>query len=122
MSPENFMEKYKAALASQNWDNVSPLMHDDACMTFSNGTFKSKDAVKRIFKQNFSSIEDETYVVSNIYWLHRGKESAVCLFDFKWSDFSAGEVISGAGRGTSVLLNTAEGWKLLTEHLGPEAC
>lgn len=64
MNPEKFIEKYEAALATQDWQQVAPLLHPDACITFSSG--------------------------------------------------------SGAGTGSSILINDGGGWHLLVEHLGPK--
>jgi len=98
------------------------LVHDDACVTFSNGTVHvGKAAVQRAFEGNFAAIKDEEYRISNIQWVHRGAEFAVYLFDFNWSGRVRGLPASGAGRGTSVLHRDDNGWRLLVEHLGPVA-
>ena len=38
MNPETFIEKYEAALATQDWQQVAPLVHPEACVTFSSGS------------------------------------------------------------------------------------
>ena len=38
MNPETFIEKYEAALATQDWQQVAPLVHPDVCVTFSSGS------------------------------------------------------------------------------------
>jgi ketosteroid isomerase-like protein len=120
-TPEEFIPLYERAL-SQGWDAVDPLIHKDACVTFSTGTLHvGKPAVRRAFEGNFAAIADEDYRVSNVHWVHRGPEMAVYLFDFRWTGNVRGRPASGAGRGTSVLHRDDEGWKLLVEHLGPIA-
>ena len=122
MTPEDFVRRYEAALASQRWSEVDPLVHDDVCVTFSAGTVhKGRAAVRRAFETNFASIEDERYRVSNLHWVLRSEQVAVYLFDFEWSGHIQGRQAQGKGRGTSVLARDGDGWRLLVEHLGPGA-
>jgi ketosteroid isomerase-like protein len=119
---DEFTPLYERALASQRWQVVEPLIHDDACVTFSNGTVHvGKAAVQRAFEANFAAIANEEYRISNVRWVHRGAKIAVYLFDFNWSGRVGGRPASGSGRGTCVLHRDQDGWKLLVEHLGPAA-
>jgi ketosteroid isomerase-like protein len=122
MNPEDFIHAYERALANQNWKDVDPLVHADACVTFSSGSVhKGKPQVKAAFERNFASIKEETYAITNVHWVLKGSESAVYLFDFNWSGIINGKPASGAGSGTSVLIKEGNDWKLITEHLGPRA-
>ncbi len=120
MTPADFIAQYEEALATQDWNEVSPFIHADASVTFSDGSVhKGKEAVQAAFERNFRSIADENYRISNVHWLLRSNDAAVYMFDFDWTGKSGpdGQTISGAGRGTSVLINDRNGWKLLAEHL-----
>ena len=122
MNPEEFILAYEQALASQDWRNVEPLVHENACVTFSNGTVhKGKPEVKNAFEKNFSLIKDEKYSITNVHWVVKGAETAVYLFDFSWSGVINDKPASGAGRGTSVLIKERDKWQLIVEHLGPKA-
>ena len=122
MSPEEFIRVYEQALATQDWINVEPLVHENACVTFSNGTVhKGKSAVRKAFEGNFSIIKDETYSISNVHWVIKDTETAVYLFEFNWSGLINDQPASGSGRGTSVLIKESDKWQLLVEHLGPKA-
>lgn len=119
MTPQQFITTYEQALASQNWSKVSPLIHPNACVTFSSGVVnKGKEAVKAAFERNFEMIKSEKYVVSNISWLLQNDSTAVYLFDFHWRGIINGNAVEGSGVGTSVLVKEGEKWLLLTEHLG----
>ena len=119
MTPEDFIRAYAQALGSQSWNEVDPLIHDDACVTFSNGTVhKGKADVKSAFERNFSLIKDEKYSITNVHWVIKGTEMAVYLFDYQWSGIIGGKAANGSGRGSSVLINENGRWKLLIEHLG----
>jgi len=122
MTPDNFIEKYEAALATQDWQQVAPLVHPEACVTFSSGIVHiGKEAVRRAFESNFAAIKDETYAIENVHWVRKERDTAVYLFTFHWSGIINGEPASGAGTGSSVLINSENGWLLLVEHLGLKA-
>jgi ketosteroid isomerase-like protein len=117
VTPQDLIQQYEEALASQEWQRVEPLMHDDVCVIFATGTFKGKAEVQKAFEDNFSLIEDEKYSISNLHWVFLGNESATCLYDFHWQGLINAQPSSGGGRGTSVLLNVAGKWQILAEHL-----
>ena len=122
MEPEEFIRAYETALATQNWNQVEPLVHTDACVTFSNGTVhKGKAEVQKVFEKNFSLIKDETYSIANVHWVMKNPETAVYLFEFSWSGMINDQPASGSGRGTCVLIKESDKWLLLVEHLGPKA-
>jgi hypothetical protein len=119
MHPEEFITSYEAALASQNWDNVEPLVHAKACVTFSNGTVhKGLKAIKVAFTKNFSLIKDEKYSITDVHWVVKDKEFAVYLFNFNWSGLIDGQQASGSGRGSTTLIFEKGKWLLVSEHLG----
>jgi hypothetical protein len=120
MHPEEFIISYETALASQNWGNVEPLVHANACVTFSNGTVhKGLKAIKVAFTNNFSLIKDEKYFITDVHWVVKDKEFAVYLFNFNWSGFIDGQQASGSGRGSTTLIFENGKWLLVSEHLGP---
>lgn len=121
MKPEDFIRAYEQALGTQNWRDVEPLVHDEACVTFSNGSVhKGRAEVKAAFEKNFSLIKDETYSMTDVHWVLKSDLTAAYLFEFNWSGIINGKAAQGAGRGTSVLINEAGTWQLLVEHLGPK--
>jgi len=118
MTPDAFLAAYEAALVTQDWDQVAPLVHPDAAVTFSNGTHRGKDEVEAAFRKNFAAIEDETYAIRDVHWVSRDDTFAVCQYTFAWSGLVNGKPAKGGGRGTSVLKKEGDRWLLLTEHLG----
>ena len=122
MSPENFIKKYESALASQDWSNVEPLMHENAAVTFSDGSVhEGRKKVEMAFKKNFSIIKSEEYSVENVRWILKNETTAVYLFDFYWKGIINDKEASGTGIGTSVLIQENGNWVLLTENLGKKA-
>jgi ketosteroid isomerase-like protein len=121
-SPEELLQNYEAALATQDWRSVAPLIHAKACVTFSTGqSFRGKDQVRQAFERNFASIQDEHYAISDLYWVFTTETYAVCIYAFQWQGIIEGKAAAGSGRGTSILVNEGGKWYLLAEHLGPGA-
>lgn len=121
MNPEEFIKSYEEALASQDWNRVLPLMHEDVCVTFSNGAVhKGMIEVRKAFEKNFSLIKDESYFITNVHWVMKNTETAVYLFDFNWNGMINDKPASGSGRGSSVIAHVNGKWQLLLEHLGPK--
>lgn len=119
MTAEEFIARYEAALATQRWEAVEPLIHDDACVTFSTGeTHRGKAAVRAAYASNFAAIENEVYRISDVHWILRAADVAVYAFAFRWTGVIGGRAASGGGRGTSVLVRDGSTWKLIAEHLG----
>ena len=52
MMPEEFNKNYELALATQNWDYISPLVHENTSVSFTEGTFHSKSNVKHSKKHS----------------------------------------------------------------------
>ncbi|MCP4441811.1 MAG: nuclear transport factor 2 family protein [Aureispira sp.] len=120
MEIEKFIEDYERALATQKWENLDPLICENATVTFSSGmVYKGKDQVKIAFERNFEAIKSEQYSIKNIDWLLKAESLGVYTFDFHWEGLIDNVLRKGAGRGTSVLIKENGYWKLLTEHLGP---
>lgn len=120
MSPRDFVEQYEAALATQDWNAVAPLISDDARVVFSDGSLHGgKDAIRTAYERNFAAIKSEVYRVENVHWLIETSDSAAYMFDFYWSGVIQGREASGSGRGTAVLARKDGRWVLVAEQLGP---
>ncbi|WP_062270695.1 nuclear transport factor 2 family protein [Endozoicomonas arenosclerae] len=119
MTPQDLLLRYEQVLASQDWEKIAPLMHKDICVTFSNGTYKGIEAVESVFIDNFTSIKEEDYRITNVHWAYISENTAVCLYDFNWKGIIDGEECSGGGRGTSSLIREQDQWLIISEHLGP---
>ena len=122
MTSEEFVQAWEAALATQDWSRVEPLVHPAACVTFSNGTsHRGREAVQAAFTRNFEMIQSEPYRMSNLHWIRKDETFAVYLFEYDWKGIINGKPANGAGRGTQVLIQENGQWQLLAEHLGPRA-
>ncbi|WP_179381706.1 YybH family protein [Jannaschia marina] len=120
MSAANFIKDYEAALGTQDWNEVGPLIGEDARIVFSDGSlFEGKLAIQAAYERNFASIEGESYRMENIRWLAESSDTAAYMFDYYWAGYISGKDASGSGRGTAVLVRAKGKWVLIGEQLGP---
>ena len=119
VTPDAFIDQYNAAMATRHWPNIDPLIDPDACVTFSTGAVHiGKPAIRDAFERNFTAIQNDTYAMSNLHWVHQSPSHAGAIFAFAWTGLIGGQPASGAGRGTLVLIHADDRWQLLAEHLG----
>ncbi|MCG8601838.1 MAG: nuclear transport factor 2 family protein [Verrucomicrobiales bacterium] len=122
MTPDEFITRYEQALASQEWEMVEPLIHENSSVTFSNGQIhRGKGAVEKAFRTNFDLIKEEEYAMSDLHWVLKNETFAICTFVYHWSGVINRKPASGSGRGTSSLVKEGEAWQLVAEHLGPNS-
>ncbi|MFN8299589.1 MAG: nuclear transport factor 2 family protein [Chitinophagales bacterium] len=116
---EGFVKAYETALATQQWENVAPLMHANVGITFSNGsTYKGLAEVEQAYRRNFELIEEEHFTISEVHWVLRNERMAVYQFTFAWTGIINSQQASGGGHGTATLVCEEGQWLLLAEQLG----
>jgi len=120
-SPQEFISAYEKALATQSWEQVAPLIHQDCVAIYSEGTYTGKAEVESAFRRTFSLIKDEKYSISDIHWVRETVTTAILSYNFSWSGIIEGAQTFGSGRGSSVLVYQDGKWQLICEHLGPLA-
>ncbi|MFN7971175.1 MAG: hypothetical protein U0166_02320 [Acidobacteriota bacterium] len=101
--PEDFVEEYERALATQDYA-VAPLVHRDACVTFSSGAahVARTPSAPRLRRTSRSSRTRST--ASRTSAGCDDDTVAIYLFDFSWSGLIDAKPASGEGRGTSVIV------------------
>lgn len=118
-TPEEILQAYEQRLSLQSWHLVEELIHDDAVFIFTESTFRGKEEIRGAFEKTFALIKDENYWLTNLQWVVRKNDIASCEYLFHWKGVIHGKPSSGGGRGSSVLIRTNVGWKIILEHLGP---
>ena len=121
MNHFEFLKEYEKRLALQSWEKVENLIHEDAVFIFSDGTYRGKDEIKKVFTRNFNTIKEENYIIKNVEWITQSEEMALCIYEFGWKGIINEKEESGGGRGASVLIKSEKGWQIILEHLGPYA-
>jgi uncharacterized protein (TIGR02246 family) len=118
MSPTEFMRAYEAATNAHDLDATLELIAEDAVYLFSDrSAHVGKDAIRKVLRDNFDAIRNETYRIGDPQWLAASEEIAACVYTFDWSGEIDGKPASGGGRGTTVLRRIEGNWRVAHEHL-----
>ena len=118
---QSLLRDYAQALAEHSWEAVEPLITDDACFIFSDGTLIGKAAIEMAMRKTFALIVDESYRIDNVRWVYVHADCALCAYTFHWSGLIDGKQCERHGRGTTLVVKSECSWKIKHEHLGPSA-
>lgn len=119
MTPAELLREYEHRTNTHRFEEVAPLIADDAIYWFNDGSFQGHEAIKQAFEKTWAYIQDEQYAIENVQWLVDNEPSAVCIYLFHWQGRVAGQLMQGAGRGTSVFARRDGRWQVIHEHLSP---
>ena len=117
MTPAEFLHEYERRTNPHRFEEVSPLIADDATYWFNDGSFQGKDAIRQAFEDTWELIKDEHYAIENVQWLVDEEHASVCIYLFRWQGNVEGQIRQGKGRGTSVLQKFGNSWQVIHEHL-----
>lgn len=118
MTPIDFITAYGAALSSQDWARVAPLIHAEAVIHFSTGgEHRGIESIGAAYQHNFSMIKNEVYRISDIQWQEQTAERACYTFAYHWRGQINGREATGSGTGTAVLCRYDGQWLLIEERL-----
>lgn len=117
MTAADFLREYERCTNSHQFNEVAPLIADDALFLFSEGSFQGKKEIKQAFERTWAYIQDEHYAIEQVQWLANDEQLAICCYVFRWQGRVEGQVRQGSGRGTSVLRKVGEQWQVIHEHL-----
>lgn len=113
----SFMRQYERAANRHDFDELVPLIADDATYWFTEGSYHGIVAIRGAIERTFTTILDEVYRIEDLEWVAVTDGLAVCRYRFRWTGTVDGEPASGQGRGTNVVTKHRGGWKMLHEHL-----
>lgn len=117
MTPIEFLRELERRTNTHRFEEVAPLLADNAVYWFNDGSFQGKAAIKQAFEKTWAYIQDEHYALENVQWLVNDEHSAVCIYHFRWQGKVEGQFLQGMGRGTGVLQKVDGHWKVIHEHL-----
>lgn len=114
---ETFLEAYERGANSRDFNSVAHLIADDATFWFTNGTFTGKKAIQKAFEATWSTIENETYTISDVQWVAQNYWVSACTYTFRSDGIVNGTRQVYEGQGTNVLRRIAGNWRIVHEHL-----
>lgn len=117
MTPVEFLHEYEQRTNTHRFEEVAPLIADQAVYWFNDGSFQGLEAIKQAFEKTWALIQDEQYAIEQVQWLVNEAQTAVCIYLFRWQGNVEGHLLQGVGRGTSVFQKIEGQWKVTHEHL-----
>lgn len=114
-----FMARFEAALASEDFAEVAPLIHPQAVFRFSEGDHSGMANIRAAMERTWAyEVDDERYYLTDKRVLRSGKDAVTVLFTWNWSGNSAEHgAFEIVGRGTAQLVRHEGAIKILLEHL-----
>jgi len=117
VTPEDVLARYETLINRHVFDELVPLISGEAVFWFDDGSFSGLTEIRQAFEATWGRFPSEVYRLEAKRWIAHGDGAAACLYRFNWKAEVDGKLLSGAGRGTTVLRREAEGWKIVHEHL-----
>jgi len=118
MTPEDFLREYESRSNSRRFEEVEPLIADNAIYWFNDGSHQGIDAIRRAFERTWAlPVQNEEYAIENPRWLIKDEAAAVGVYTFRWGGIVEGRRVLHLGRGTMVLRKLADRWQVIHEHL-----
>jgi len=109
---------YTDRINHQDFDLLTALIAPDATFWFSNGTHSGIAAIRAAFEATWEVMgPSERYWLDQLEWIAEGDGAAACLYRFNWEALADGKLVSGSGRGTTVLKRVGDRWWIVHEHL-----
>lgn len=113
-----FLEKYERAQAAQDFDEVAPLIHEDAIFRFNDGDFRGIDRIREAFEATWAhEVDDEVYRMEDVRVEHVTQGMAAATFRFIWSGNGPTGPFEVNGRGTTAVVARSGRLQILIEHL-----
>jgi len=119
-SPAALLERYGTVINRHRFDDIAPLIAEDAVFWFNDGSFRGSDAIGAAFERTWARYPDEQYGLDDVTWIAVSADAAACLYRFRWTATVDGRPASGGGRGTTVMKRQPDGWRIVHEHLSAE--
>jgi hypothetical protein len=117
MTPVEFLHEVEQKTNTHRFEEVAPLIADNAIYWFNDGSFQGKAAIRAAFERTWAGIQDEQYTIEDVQWLVDDEAVAVCVYRFRWQGMVEGRQMEGMGRGTSVFQKVNDRWQVIHEHL-----
>jgi ketosteroid isomerase-like protein len=114
---DTLLQAYELAANTCDFNVVSPFIADDATFWFTNGQYEGKESVRCAFEDTWSTIQNETYTISNVHWVAKNYWVSACTYDFESDGIVDGRRQIYRGKGTNAFARISGSWRIVHEHL-----
>jgi ketosteroid isomerase-like protein len=115
-----FLNRFEAIAAKENFDLIQGMVHENAFFRFNDGDFVGKQAVRGAFEKTWkgsASVKKDRFYLSDIQVLTVDAKSATATYTYHWEGSMDGTAFSIQGRGTRVLVVENGRLQIIHEHL-----
>jgi ketosteroid isomerase-like protein len=112
-----FLDAYEAAANGSDFDQMAPLLAEDAVYWLPDGSFSGKPAVRQAHEDRWANGQAELVTRSDVGWVVATYWTAACTYRFRAKRADNDERGSHDGRGTNVLKRIDGRWRVVHEHL-----
>ncbi len=117
-----FMDRWVTAEASEDFNQLVPLIHPQAVYRSSGGDHFGIDAIRGSFEGTFASNPDQRYVVEDTKITYVGAQSATVVYAWIWTGTTPdGVSFKITGRGSKVVVRDETGLRLRLLHLNQDS-
>jgi ketosteroid isomerase-like protein len=117
MHPEETLENYERRINLHDFDQLVPLISDDAVFWLNDGSHVGLADIRVAFERTWQKFPLESYWLEDLNWIATAQGCAGCTYHFRWTATVKRKAISGCGRGTTILRQDTGIWKIAHKHL-----
>ena len=90
MTPVEFLKLYESRANSRRFEEVVPLIENDAVFWFNDGSFLGIESIRKAFEKTWAfEIQNKRYWLDNIQWW-RKNELRSATFTYNWTGVMKG--------------------------------
>lgn len=116
-----FVDRWVAAEASEDFDNLVPLIHPNAVYRSNDGDHVGLNAIRQSFEGTFGGSPEQNYYIENVKVTYAGLQSATVIYSWNWTGKTpAGTNFRVTGRGTKMIARDEAGLRLRLLHLNQD--
>ena len=122
-SPEavvEFLHHFESLAEQEDFALIRDLIAEDAFFRYNDGDHRGRAAIQAVFEKTWRgdpSVKRARFYLSDITVLSVDQASASATYTWHWEGSQGDRGFTIKGRGTRVLLRTADGFSIIHEHL-----
>jgi ketosteroid isomerase-like protein len=120
LGPEDILAAYEERINRHDFDLLAPLIAADATFWFTEGSYSGHAEIRAAFERTWGALNNDIYRLDDRRWVAIGDDVAACSYRFSWTTTVDGRLVSGRGRGTTVLRRDAGQWLIAHEQLSAD--
>ncbi len=114
---DQVLKNYIDATNSHDFNNLIPLISEDAYYLFGDKKCSGIDAIRAYFEHAWHLIKEEIYNAVDIKTIYADEHTKLFVYRYTYEGYYQGKFVSGQGRATNVFIKENGRFVLYHEHL-----